>query len=465
MPRTSPADYADFLGRKLDYGAASGFEPVEVPPFLFPFQAHLLEWALRKGRAAVFADCGLGKTAVQLAWADNVIRRTNRPVLVLTPLAVSAQTVREAEKFGYEAVQSRDGSVGPHVTVTNYERLKHFRPGDFAGVVCDESSVLKNFGGKTKSAVTEFMRTVPYRLLCTATAAPNDYVELGTSAEALGEMGYMDMITKFFRDQNKNERPFYVRGWAGQIKKVLRPHGARDFWRWVCSWARACRKPSDLGFDDAAFRLPGLTTREHVVEARTKRPGMLFDLPAVTLEEQREERRRTIAERCERVAELVSHDRPALVWCHLNDEADLAERLIPGAVQVSGSDPDERKEEVFLAFVAGEVRVLVSKPVIAGFGLNFQHCSHQTFFPSHSFEQYYQAVRRSWRFGQTRPVTVDVVASEGEAGVVANLRRKAEAAEEMFSNLVALMNDQLRIRRRTEFGVREDVPSWLCTTN
>ena len=448
--------YSKFLARKTQLGGEHGFAPIEIPDFLFPFQGHLVEWALRRGRAAIFADCGLGKTAMQLVWAENVLRHTGRPVLILTPLAVAGQTVREAEKFGIEATHSRHGQVGRAITVTNYEQLQHYRPDDFAGVVCDESSILKNFDGKTKAAVTEFMRTRPYRLLCTATAAPNDYVELGTSSEAIGELGFADMITKFFRQETTKDHL----GW-GRTKYRLRGHAVDDFWRWVCSWARACRKPSDLGFDDGKFEIPPLICREHVIAARIRREGFLFDLPAVTLEDQREERRRTIAERCERVAELVAHNRPAIVWTHLNDEGNLATKLIDGAVQVSGSDDDETKESAFLAFIRGDFRVLVSKPVIAGFGLNFQHCAHQTFFPSHSFEQFYQAVRRSLRFGQEHTVEIDVIASEGEAGVMASLQRKADAAEAMFSRLVELMHDHITIARGSEAETQEELPPWL----
>lgn len=451
--------YAEFIESKSQVGDQHGFDPIWVPDFLFDFQRILVEWAVNKGRAAIFADCGLGKTPMQLVWAENVIRQTNRPVLILTPLSVGRQTVMEAEKFGVDAVRSSDGTfpAGGRVVVANYERLHYFSPDDFAGVVCDESSILKNFKGRRKTEVTEFMRTVPYRLLCTATAAPNDYVELGTSAEALGEMGFQDMVGRFFKKETNKDS----RGW-GRTKYQMRGHAERDFWRWVCSWSRAVRKPSDLGCDDGGFILPELITREHVVEARTRKPGSLFDLPAMDLHEQREERRRTMPERCETVADLVNRTtKPAVAWCHLNPEGDRLAKLIPDAVQISGSDPDERKEEIFEAFAAGEVRVLITKPKIAGFGLNWQHCSHQTFFPSHSFEQWYQAIRRCLRFGQTRPVTVDVVTSEGEAGVLANMQRKSVAAEAMFANLVELMNDPMRIERTNPFPTPEEIPSWL----
>jgi hypothetical protein len=450
--------YGRFLAGKRQYGADTGFAPLWLPDFLFDFQRSLVEWAVRKGRAALFEDCGMGKTPQYLVWAENVVRHANRPVLVLTPIAVGHQVVKEAAKFGVDAVRSADGRspAGARVVVTNYERLHHVAPGDFAGVVCDESSILKNCDGKTRTAVTEFLRTVPYRLLCTATAAPNDYVELGTSSEALGYMGFRDMAGMFFAKQTTKDRL----GW-GRTKFRLRGHAERDFWRWVCSWARAIRKPSDLGFDDGPFVLPPLETREHVVKAATKRPGVLFDLPAMTLEEEREERRRTIGERCGMVADLLAGDEPGVAWCHLNDEGDELARVIPGAEQVSGSDSDERKEELFEAFAAGQVRVLVTKPQIAGFGLNWQHCSRTTFFPSHSFEQWYQAVRRFYRFGQTKRVRVEVVASEGEAGVLGNLKSKADAADAMFAGLVDLMNDQLRIERAESFPVSERLPSWL----
>jgi hypothetical protein len=439
----------------------SGFEPVWMPSFLYDFQAHATEWAIRKGHAALFESCGLGKTAQQLVWGENVVRKTNKPVLLLAPLAVVPQTIREAEKFGVEAVRSSDGkfSSGARIVVTNYDRLHYFDAANFAGLVADESGGIKDFDGARTAEVTEFCRTLPYRLLCSATPAPNDYDELGTSAEALGEMGYQDMITKFFRKQTSKDHL----GW-GRTSYKLKGHADRDFWRWVCSWARAIRKPSDLGFDDTEFILPPLETQEHLVIARTKRPGFLFDLPAMTLEEQREERKRTTPERCEKVAELVSDTgKPAVVWGHYNDECDYLEKMIADAVQITGSDKDEVKEERYVAFASGQIRVLVIKPILGGWGLNWQHCAHQTFFPSHSYEQYHQAVRRCWRFGQKSPVHIDMITSEGEHGVLANLQRKAEAAEVMFEQLVSLMNDHLNIRRDNPFTAQSELPSWLAS--
>ena len=453
-------NYADFIARKTQGGADSGFEPVWLPNFLFDFQRELVEWAVRKGRAAIFADCGLGKTPMGLVWASNVARKTGRPVLYLTPIAVAAQTVREAQKFGIDAIQSKDGASAGHIVVANYERLHYFSADDFAGVVCDESSILKSFAGKRRGEITAFMRKVPYRLLQTATAAPNDYIELGTSSEALGYLGHMDMLNRFFKNDLNNSAQGRMRGEV--IKWRLKGHAETPFWQWVCSWARAVRRPSDLGFDDTRFALPKLHENEHLVQAQSLPDGMLFALPAVGLKEQREERRRTVEERCAMVAELVnSTGQPALVWCHLNDEGDALENAIPDAVQVSGSDSDDRKEERLEAFAEGRARVLITKPKIGAWGLNFQHCNHVTFFPSHSFEQYYQAVRRCWRFGQKRPVTVDIVTTEGERGVMRNLQRKAEQADAMFSRLVLEMNSARGIERINEHTNRMMVPSWV----
>lgn len=458
--------YQQFLDRKAQLGSACGFAPLWMPDFLFDFQAALVDWSIRIGRGALFADCGLGKTPMQLVWAQNVVEHTNCPVLILTPLAVAGQTAREAAKFGMECRRTEGGpSAGPAIYVTNYEKLHHFDPADFAGVVCDESSAIKAFDGKRRAAVTEFLRTVPYRLLATATAAPNDYIELGTASEALGVMGQIDMLGRFFvNDMNTTSARVAYRGQGGVARSKFRfkGHAERPFWRWVCSWARACRRPSDLGFDDCAFVLQPLEEREHVVETRTLAPGMLFPAPASNMQEEREERRRTIPERCEMAAELVADTgEPAVVWCHLNDEGDLLERLIPDARQVAGRHSDEEKEEAYDAFAAGEARVLVVKPKIGAWGLNWQHCAHVVTFASHSYEQYYQAVRRCWRFGQTRPVAVDLVATEGERGARENMRRKGEAADRMFTELVAHMGEAQRIDASQRFIRPTEVPSWL----
>ena len=451
--------YEQFIESKSQIGRNSGFAPTFLPDFLFPFQRASVDFAVRKGRVAMFYDCGLGKAPMTLVWAQNMVEKTNKPGLILTPLAVGPQFVREGVKFGIECHQSRDGKIKGKINVTNYQQLHKFDPNDFGWVAGDESSVLKNFDGSIKAQVTEFLRKIRYRSLWTATAAPNDYIELGTHSEALGDLGFVDMVNRFFKKaEATTSRSDEFR--AGIYR--FRGHSEENFWRWVCSWARACRKPSDLGFPDDGYILPPLKLIEHIIKARTFNPDFLFDMPAIGLSEQRSERRRTINERCEQAAALVSHTgKPAVCWCHLNPEGNLLEKLIPDAVEVDGNDSDEFAEETFEAFATGQIRVLVSKPVIAGFGLNWQHCAHQTFFPSHSFEQWYQAIRRCWRFGQKNPVRVDIISSEGEAGVLANMQRKAAAAEKMFAKLVELINSELRIEQQKQETKKEEIPPWL----
>lgn len=446
-------DYAEFLARKAHLESSSGFEPVYMPDALFPFQAALVEWAIRKGRSAMFADCGLGKTFMQLVWAENVARHTGGRVLVLCPLAVAFQTVNEAGKFGIEATYRREGIVsGDRIVVTNYQRLHNFTPSDFVAVVCDEAGILKNFAGAIRKSITDFMAGHEYRMLCTATAAPNDYIELGTSAEALGVMDRKHMLAQFFTHDGGDTSKWRIKGHA-------REH---LFWQWVASWARACRKPSDIGFDDGDFVLPELIQHRHVVAADTPMDGFLFDLPAIGLSEQRVDLRRTLKERCGMASELVNaHDSPAVCWTNLNSEADLIAKSVSGAVNVQGADSDDYKEDAFRDFANGGIRVIVSKPSIAGFGLNWQHCAHMTFFPSHSYEQFYQCVRRCWRFGQTKPVMADIVTTESQENVLRNMERKAAAADHMFDRLVARMNDEIRAAVVPQFQNREELPSWL----
>tara|TARA_R110000868_G_scaffold44607_2_gene148853 strand:+ start:4267 stop:5616 length:1350 start_codon:yes stop_codon:yes gene_type:complete len=448
----------------------SGFAPIWMPDFLFGFQSFLVDWSLRKGAGALLTDCGTGKTAMELVWGENIVRKTNKSVLLVTPLAVSRQTVKEAEKFGVEAIRNQTGAIpaGARLIVTNYERLHLFDPSQFSALICDESSAIKNFDGKRKEIVTEFMKKLPYRLLCTATAAPNDYVELGTSSEALGELGHIDMLNKFFKnDQNTSDTKLLHRRTISQGGQQsagwrFKGHAEQAFWRWVCSWARAMRKPSDLGFSDEGFHLPPLIENEHIVETKTFAPGMLFALPSTNMREEREERRRTIQERCEKASDLVyMTGNPAVVWCHLNDEGDLLERLIPGGRQIAGSTPDEEKEELYDAFGSGQLKDLIIKDKIGAWGLNWQHCNHVVRFATHSYESHYQAVRRCWRFGQTRPVTVDLVVTEGEIGVKENLQRKSANADRMFSNLVMHMNNAVKIDKDQFFPEKAQVPSWL----
>lgn len=451
--------YADFIADKSQDRTADGFAPGPLLDGMFPFQSALVEWATRQGRGALFADCGLGKTVMQLAWADQVVRHTGKPVLILTPLAVSHQTVTEAQRFGVEATVSRDGRADGPIVVTNYDRLHHFTPESFGGVVCDESSAIKAFDGQRRRDVTTFLRKHRYRLLCTATAAPNDYIELGTASEALGHLGYVDMLARFFTNSQRNSTS--MRGYGKASEWRFKGHAETGFWRWVASWARAMRRPSDLGFSDDGFALPPLEVRHHVIEARSTRDGVLFDLPAQGLREEREEERRTVAERCEAAAELANHGDPVVVWCHRNDEARRLVHLIPDAVEIAGSDDPDDKEEKLAGFTSGAIRCLVTKPIIGAWGLNWQHCHRMVFFPSHSYEQYYQSVRRSWRFGQTRRVMVDIVTTRGGMNAMHNLERKSRQADRMFTELVSHMRDALRIDATTHYPLPMEVPEWL----
>lgn len=456
----STVSYAEFLQSKAQLDDDGGFEPLVMPEHLFDYQKLLVEWSLRKGRGAIFADCGMGKTPMELAWAENVFRHTGKPVLLLTPLAVGFQIVTEAEKFGHEAALSRDGMITSPIVVTNYEQLGRFDWRDFGGVVCDESSAIKSFDGTRRAEVTEFMRRIQYRLLGTATAAPNDYIELGTSSEALGHLGYVDMLGRFFVN---DARSVSSRGRTAGGKAIdwrLKGHAEEPFWRWVASWGRAIRRPSDFGFSDANHILPELIERITLVKARQSRPDTLFDMPAVGLAEEREENRRTLTERCEAAAQRLEDAEHGVAWCHLNDESALLAKLIDGAVEVSGSESPESKEDKLAAFSRGEIRVLVTKPSIGAWGLNWQHAHRMTYFPSHSYEQLYQATRRLWRFGQKHDVIVDIVTTEGGRNVVANLQRKAQQADRMFTSLVEHMNNAIEVDKH-KYDTEMEIPAWL----
>ena len=472
--------YSEFIHRKSQLTHGDGFDPVWIPDFLFDFQRHLVKWALRKGRAAIFADCGLGKTPMQLVWAENVVRKTGGRVLVLTPLAVSQQLLREAHKFGIEAGVSRNGKPVASITVLNYERLHKADENDYAAVVCDESSILKHWTGKTQKAVTRFMAKMQYRLLCTATPAPNDFVELGTSSEALGMLTHSAMLETFFRQMSDDEKKkkatkdsvLHSKRLSWRVIQsigqwALKAHAFEPFWRWVSSWARACSKPSDLGpYDDSRFVLPPLNRIDHMVVPKTPPPGYLFTIPAFGLNQERGERRRTIEERSALVSEIVhtnGHGKePAVVWCQLNDEADAIAKSIPDAVQVKGSQSIDQKEELLQAFMDGQARVLVTKAKIAGLGLNMQHCAHVVTFVDHSYENFYQSVRRCWRFGQTRPVRLDVICTEGEANVKRNMDRKQKLAEQMFKAIIAFMNDTAGVTAKTP-TLETEVPPWMSS--
>lgn len=449
-------DYLEFLEKKSHISGLFGFKPSFIPDFLFEFQKYLVDWSLSKGRSAMFADTGLGKTPMQLVWAENIVRRTNKNVLILTPLAVAYQTVREGEKFGIDVLRSRDGQPKGKITVTNYQQLEKFNPNDFVGVCCDESSAIKNFEGTTKTLVTRFMNKLPYRLLCTATPSPNDFVELGTSSEALGELKYMDMLAQFFKDTSNDKNP----QWSTP-KYILKGHAADNFWRWVSSWARAVRKPSDLGFDNSTHTLPKLNETEYVLQCTQPLPGELFVRKAVTLKDQRVERKLTLDARVEKVIELCKSHDLSVIWGHYNYETDFMEKMIPESVQISGADSDESKEEKFIAFGKGEIKRLITKPMIGAWGLNWQHCNHTVFFPSHSYEQYYQGVRRFYRFGQQREVFSDMVTTEGELGVFHNIKRKSNDANRMFDMLVKHMNNELKLENKIHLNNKINLPVWM----
>lgn len=456
--------YQSFVEAKTRHASGQGFSPTWIPDWLHDFQQCLTRWSVERGRTAILADCGMGKTPMQLVWAQNAIEHTNKPALIVTPLAVGHQTIRESDKFGIDANRTRDGkSEGgfkPKIYVTNYEQLHKYDPALFGALVCDESSAIKDFKTQRRDDVTEFSKRVDCKLLCTATAAPNDYWELGTSSEALGYLGYRDMLTTFFKQETTKD---YL-GW-GRTKYRFRGHAEEPFWSWVCSWARSIRKPSDIGFDDSRFILPPLTQREIIVETAKCRPGMLFAMAANDMREERAERRHSIRERCEEAVKIATtQDGPSVTWCELNDEADMMEEMLPGARQISGSMSDDEKEELFIAFTTGQLQRLVTKPKIGAWGLNWQHCSNVIVFPSHSFEQFYQLVRRCYRYGQTKEVFVSLVVSEGQRGILDSLKRKQAQIDTMFTSVVKHMADAMHLSSSDYFPEREEVPSWLLST-
>ena len=443
-------NYKKFLNTKKIKNNTNGFNPLWIPDFLYDFQKELVEWSIRKGKAALFEDCGLGKTPQQLVWAQNIIKKTNGNVLIVTPLAVSQQTIREAEKFGLEAKRTQTGIIHKGINVTNYERLEHFNSNDFDGIVCDESSILKNFDGKTCKHIIDFMNSIKYRLLCTATPAPNDFVELGTSSEALGLMTRKQMLGMFFTHDGKNNNQWNLKG-----------HAKKRFWQWVSTWARSIRKPSDLGFKNNNFILPSLNFHKHIIKSNYKE-NVLIPSQAVGLNEQRAEKRRTLLLRCKKVASLVPKNESCLIWCHLNDEGNLLEKIIPEAVQVSGKDSNESKENKMTGFSKGDIRILITKPKIGGFGMNWQHCSTMMFFPSHFHEQFYQASRRCWRFGQKKEVNCHLIASNRESIVMHNMLRKEQQAIEMYNGIIREMSEFQLNKRKINFKMKKvRIPKWL----
>lgn len=429
--------YAEYLRAKAISDPSTGItKKPKLPAALFPFQRDIVGWALRRGRAAIFAGTGLGKTLMEMAWADVVSRHTGKPVLIFTPLAVAPQFIDEGEKFGIPIARAADQSdVVKGIYVTNYDKLARFDLSKFGGVVLDESSILKAYDGKTRSALIEQCQCIPFRLAATATPAPNDFMELGNHAEFLGIMSYVEMLAMFF-----------VHDGGDTAKWRLKGHGQSEFWRWMCSWSVMLTGPADLGYSNDGYDLPPLYTHQHTVAVEYKASidtGLLFPIEARTMRERIGARRDTIDDRVAKAAELISgNEKQWVAWCNLNSEADAMARAIPGAVNLQGSDKDTEKERKIEDFKSGKIRVLVSKTSILGYGLNFQCCCDTAFVGlNDSFEQVFQAVRRFWRFGQANPVNAHFIASEIEGAVVANLRRKEADAERMIAEMVAHMSD------------------------
>lgn len=456
------ADYTTYVARKLSRvpptGIASGFE---LPASMFPHQTALTSWAIKRGRAAIFADTGLGKSRMQVAWADAVHRHTDRPVLILAPLAVAPQTVVEGSGLGVNILHCREqAEVGPGINITNYDRLHKFDASQFGGVVLDESSCIKHHDTRTLKTLLEAFNQTPFKLCATATPAPNDWTELGTHAEFLGICTRQEMLAEFFTHDGGDTSVWRLKGHARHI-----------FWQWVSTWGAMVRKPSDLGFDDSAYNLPPLHLHEHTVKTEMPLNGMLFATEAQTMSERRDARRMSIEDRVKDCASIVNADsEPWVVWCDLNAEGDALTAAIDGAVQIAGSDAVEVKEQRLADFAAGKFRVLVSKPSICGFGLNWQHAARMAFVGvTDSFESYYQAVRRCWRFGQKRDVHVHIFASSAEGAVVANLKRKERDATAMAESLSAETRDAVMaevtgLKRETNTytaGQRVAVPAFL----
>lgn len=435
--RVERDSYSAYLSAKAIVDPSTGISVTpDLPECLFPFQRDIVAWALRRGRAAIFAGTGLGKTLMEMAWAQAVACHTGKPVLILTPLAVAPQFVTEGAKFGIVVDRAAEQSeVARGIYVTNYDKLPRFDLSAFGGIVLDESSILKAYDGKTRNALIEGCQTIPFRLAATATPAPNDFMELGNHAEFLGIMSYVEMLAMFF-----------VHDGGDTAKWRLKGHGASEFWRWMCGWSVMLTKPSDLGYADGGYDLPPLLTHQHTVAVEYKSSidtGMLFPVEARTMQERIGARRSTATDRVAAAAALINgNDRQWVAWCNLNAESTALLAAIPGAVEVAGAQTDDQKEANVAAFRAGTARVLITKPSVCGFGMNWQFC-HDTAFVglNDSFEQVFQAVRRFWRFGQTQPVNVHFIASEIEGAVVANLRRKEADAERMIAAMVAHMAD------------------------
>lgn len=423
--------YSDFLDSKAINDPPTGMIDIpELPNSLFPHQRDIVQWALRRGRSALFAGTGLGKSLMELAWAQAVSRHTGKPVLHLAPLAVSAQMVREAEKFGIAAHMGD----GEGICITNYQKIEHFDLSRFGAIILDESSILKSTDGHYRNRLIAASQSIPFRLAATATPAPNDFMELGNHAEFLGVMSYTDMLATFFIHDGGSTQNWRLKG-----------HAENTFWAWMASWAVMLRKPSDLGYPNEGYDLPPLHYHQHIVDveyAPSIETGMLFPMQAATLAERIAARRDTVGDRVKKAIEITPHDRPFVWWCHLNSESEAISKAITDAVEVRGSDSPDEKERKLIDFSEGRIRVLVTKPSICGFGMNWQHCADTGFVGlNDSFEQFYQAIRRFWRFGQSKPVNCHIIAAETEGATVSNIRRKEMDADRMAASMVRHMAD------------------------
>jgi ERCC4-related helicase len=454
-------EYKEFLESKRHTIGNFGFEPNYIPDIAFDFQKYIIEKSVKKGRIAIFADTGLGKTLMQLSIAKNIVNHTNKRVLILTPLAVGFQFVNEAIKLGIDDVyQTLKGELKGKIIICNYERLHYLDSNDFIGVICDESSILKNFDGKIKQQVTSFVKKLPYRYLSTATPSPNDFIELGTSSEALGYMGYMDMLGKFFKN-NQNSVDSNNRN-IGE-KFYLKPHAEKEFFAWVNQWAIMCKMPSDLGFSNEGYVLPKLHVNKHVIKNQSlidvNGQVQIFTPIAKSMTEVRHEQKQTEEKRSEKAVKLAQ-GKTSVYWCNTNNESKILKSLDSEAVEIIGSQSIEKKEEILLAFAKGEIKRLITKAKMTSFGLNWQHCNHSVFFPTFSYEQYYQAIRRFWRFGQKNEVTIDMVISDGQTRVLEALQQKTEKAIELHKSLTENVNSNF-VNVTKEFNKELIKPKFL----
>ena len=454
-------NYEEFLKNKQHLLGSFGFEPNWYPDIAFDFQKHIIEKAVNKGRMAIFADTGLGKTLMQLSIAQNIVNHTNKKVLILTPLAVGFQFIDEAAKIGIDDIeQTIKGKHTKKIVVCNYERLHYLNSKDFEGVILDESSILKNFDGKIKSEVTAFVKKIPYRFLSTATPAPNDFIELGTSSEALGYMGYMDMLGKFFKN-NQNSVDSNNRN-IGE-KFYLKPHAEKDFFSWINQWAMMVKMPSDIGFSNERYILPELIVNKHIVENKSTIDVdgqiQMFNIVAKNFNEIRHEEKQTIRERSEKAVELAK-GKTSVYWVNRNEESALINELDSDAVEIRGSMSIDKKEDILINFAKGNIDRIITKAKMTGMGLNWQHCNHSTFFPTWSYEQYYQAIRRFWRFGQKNDVTIDMVISDGQTRVIEALNQKTQKAIELHKNLTQAVNTSYSETKK-EFNQEVIKPNFL----